>query len=244
MSSRHHDQAEGPLRREVVSFVRRSARMNAKQRQAWDSHHEQWVIDVPRAQTDTSIAPGFVLDIEEIFGREAPLIVEIGPGMGESLVPMAKERCEANVLAFEVYQPAVARLLAKLAKAEVDNVRVVQANAVEGLRVLLGEASIDRLWVFFPDPWHKARHNKRRLVTTEFANLVASRMKTDGVWRLATDWEDYATQMRDVLDDHPDFSNLHPGGWAPRWDARPVTKFENRGLDAGRHIFDLAYRRK
>ncbi|MGO1974878.1 MAG: tRNA (guanosine(46)-N7)-methyltransferase TrmB [Propionibacteriaceae bacterium] len=231
-------------RREVVSFVRRSARLSPAQRKSWDAHHEKWVLDVPRRDSDTSIAPGFSLDLTEAFGRAAPLIVEIGPGMGESLSPMAAVRSGANVLAFEVYHPAVARILAKLARDSVENVRVVEANAVEGLSALLPEASIDRLWMFFPDPWHKKRHRKRRLLTPAFADLAASRVKPGGLWRLATDWEDYASQMRDVLDEHPDFENLSPGGWAPRWDKRPVTKFEQRGIDAGRHIFDLSYRRR
>lgn len=234
----------GRGRRQVVSFVRRSARLSAAQRKSWDAHHEKWVLEVPRRDSDTSIAPGFTLDLVDAFGREAPLIVEIGPGMGESLAPMAAARSGANVLAFEVYHPAVARILAKLARDDVHNVRIVEANAVEGLSALVPEASIDRLWMFFPDPWHKKRHRKRRLVTTEFADLAASRLKSGAVWRLATDWEDYASQMRDVLDEHPDFENLSPGGWAPRWDKRPMTKFERRGIDAGRHIFDLSYRRR
>lgn len=239
------DDARPPLlRREITSFVRRSARMNGQQRKAWDAHHDRWVIDVERGERDTSIAPGSRVDLTETFGRDAPLIVEIGPGMGDSLVPMAAERPDANVLAFEVFQPAVARILGRLASDGVDNVRVVQADVVDGFTTLISEASVDRVWMFFPDPWHKARHHKRRLLTPAFADLVASRMRPGGIWRLATDWEDYAGQMRDVLDDHPAFANLHPSGWAPRWDGRPVTRFETRGIDAGRHIFDLGYRRR
>jgi tRNA (guanine-N7-)-methyltransferase len=97
--------------------------------------------------------------------------------------------------------------------------------------------------MFFPDPWHKTRHHKRRLLTTGFADLVAARMRPGAAWRLATDWEHYAGRMRDVLDDHPAFVNEHPGGWAPRWEGRPITRFERRGIVAGRHIFDLTYRR-
>ena len=230
--------------REIVSFVRRSARLSPSQLEAWDAHHHRWVIKVPRADTDTSIDPSHSVDLHEVFGREAPLIVEIGSGMGSSLVPMAKTRPEANVLAFEVYQPAVARTLLKLARDGVDNVRLVQANAVEGLTTLLGPASIDALWLFFPDPWHKSKHHKRRLLTRDFVELAASRLKPGAELRLATDWEDYAVQMRQILDEHEAFDNLFPGGWAPRWDARPVTRFEERGLEAGRAIFDLSYRRR
>jgi tRNA (guanine-N7-)-methyltransferase len=199
---------------------------------------------VPRAGTETSIDPDFSLDLAELFGRAAPLVVEIGSGSGGSLVPMARERPESNVLAFEVFEPAVARTLARLAREAVGNVRLVQANAVEGLRTLLDVGSIDELWLFFPDPWHKSRHHKRRLLTPDFVDLAASRMKPGAHWRLATDWEDYAVQMRQVLDQHEALANLFPGDWAPRWGARPVTRFEERGLEAGRAIFDLTYRRR
>jgi tRNA (guanine-N7-)-methyltransferase len=237
---------ESPARppREIVSFVRRSARLSPQQRQAWDQHSARWVLTVPRADTDTSIDPDFSVDLDAAFGRRAPLVVEIGSGMGRSLVPMAGQRPQMNVLAFEVYQPAVARTLAKLARDGVDNVRLVQADAVDGLSTLLEEDSIDDLWLFFPDPWHKNKHHKRRLLTPAFVDLVASRMRSGGSWRLATDWADYARQMRQVLDGHEAFRNEHPGGWAPRWPARPITRFEERGVEAGRRIFDLAYRRR
>jgi tRNA (guanine-N7-)-methyltransferase len=232
------------LSREVVSFVRRSARLSPQQRKAWDAHHSSWVLDVPTAQKSTSVDPGYQLDLAAAFGRLAPLIVEIGPGMGGSLVPMAKARPEANVLAFEVYQPAVARILAKLAAQQVTNVRLVTANAVEGLTTLVPKSSIEQLWLFFPDPWPKSRHAKRRLLTVNFVDLAASRMKPSSLWRLATDSPDYARQMRRLLDSHDAFMNEHPAGWAPRWDARPVTRFEDRGIEADRCIFDLCYRRR
>lgn len=229
--------------REVVSFVRRSARLGPQQRKAWDSYAARWVLDVPRGDTDTSVDPAYVLDRQAAFGRKAPLVVEIGSGMGGSLVPMARARPQVDVLAFEVYQPALARTLAKLARYEVDNVRLAQVDAVQALTTMLPTGSVDALWVFFPDPWPKVRHHKRRLVTRDFADLAAARLAPGAEWRLATDDEDYAAQMRGLLDRHPAFSSLHPGDWAPRWDERPVTRFEERGLEAGRHIYDLAYRR-
>ncbi|MFX4272283.1 tRNA (guanosine(46)-N7)-methyltransferase TrmB [Propionibacteriaceae bacterium Y1685] len=231
------------VRREVVSFVRRSNRMTPSQRKAWDQHHDQFVLEVPRTANTTSVAPGSELDLAEVFGRTAPLIVEIGPGMGDSLVPMAAARQGANFLAFEVYEPAAAAIVAKLAAAGITNVRIVVADAVTALQHLLTPEAIDRLWTFFPDPWPKARHHKRRMIDTAFADLVASRMRRGGAWRLATDWEGYATWMRDVLDEHPAFSNGSTAGWSPRWEKRPVTKFEQRGLDAGRAVFDLTYNR-
>jgi len=229
------------VHREVVSYVRRSARMRPNQRRAWDRHHEDFVIEVPQRETSTSIDASARLDLPEAFGRVAPLVVEIGPGAGESLVPMARARPDVDVLAFEVYQPAVAQLVSALARAAVPNVRIVAANAVEGLQHLVPPAGLDELWTFFPDPWPKVRHHKRRLVDAEVAALVASRLRPGGRWRLATDWEDYAQQMRTVLDAEPSLVSDHPGGQAPRWAARPVTRFERRGLDAGRRVHDLSY---
>jgi len=235
--------ARGRVHREVVSYVRRSARMRPNQRRAWERHHEEFVLEVPQRETSTSIDAAARLDLPAAFGREAPLVVEVGPGTGESLVPMARARPEVNLLAFEVYAPAVAQLVGALARAELTNVRVVAANAVEGLQHLVPAAGLDELWTFFPDPWPKARHHKRRLVGPDTAALVAARLRPGGVWRLATDWEDYAVQMRQVLDGTPALVSEHPGGWAPRWADRPLTRFEQRGLDAGRAVHDLTYRR-
>jgi tRNA (guanine-N7-)-methyltransferase len=231
-------------KRSIVSFVRRSPRLTPQQQRLWDRFSDRWLIEVPRADNNTSIEEQHGIDLVAEFGRRAPLIIEIGPGMGESLAPMAAARPDANVLAFEVYRPAVARILAKIDRFGAANVRVIQANAVEGLSKIAPEAGVAELWMFFPDPWHKLKHRKRRLLNPDFADLVASRLQPGAVWRLATDWADYAKQMRTVLDDHQAFESLNPGGYAPRWDARPVTKFEQRGIDEGREIFDLAYRRR
>jgi tRNA (guanine-N7-)-methyltransferase len=231
------------VRRDVVSFVRRSNRMRPNQRRAWEAYRDRFVLEVPRLDTSTSVHPAASLDLVQAFGRDAELVVEIGPGTGGSLIAMAQARPLANVLAFEVYQPAIARMLAQLVRTGLDNVRIVEADAVAAMEHLLPVHSVAELWLFFPDPWHKARHRKRRLLTPEFAALSASRMKPGGIWRIATDWADYAERMRQVLDSHPCYANLHPNGWAPRWQGRPITHFEQRGLDAGRQIFDLAYRR-
>lgn len=234
----------GRSRRGVVSFVRRSPRLTPQQQKSWDKFAARWLIDVPRAGHRTSIDPDHRIDLVSQFGRSAPLIVEIGPGMGESLVPMAAARPDANVLAFEVYPPAVARILAKIAHHRATNVRIIQANAVDGLRLLDPDQPITELWTFFPDPWHKTKHRKRRLVTDQFADLVASRLQSGGLWRLATDWPEYARQIRLVLDRHDQFVNLYPGQQTPRWTDRPVTKFEQRGIDQGRDIADFCYRRQ
>jgi tRNA (guanine-N7-)-methyltransferase len=230
------------VRREVVSFVRRSNRMRSNQRRAWDTYRDRFVLDVPRWETSTSVHPDASLDLVAAFGRDAELIVEIGPGAGESLIPMAEVRPEANVLAFEVYRPAIARMLGSLVRAGVENVRIVEADAVAGLEHLLPARSVDELWMFFPDPWPKPRHHKRRLVTPAFADLAASRLKPAGIWRAATDSAGYASRIRDILEADPRFANEHPNGEAPRWEARPVSQFEQRALAAGRPIVDLGYR--
>src|SRR5918995_1814032 len=221
---------QSPIRREVVSFVRRSNRMRAGQRRAWEQHRDAFVIDVPRLETSTSVRPDCDLDLDEEFGRQAPLIVEIGPGTGDSLVPMARARPECNILAFEVYQPAIARLLNGLA-----------ADAVAGLTHLLPERSVDELWTFFPDPWPKARHHKRRLIQPAFADLVASRLKYRARWRLATDCSRYAESIRGILDDQPGLVAEHDLDGAQRWECRPLTRFEQRGVMAGQPGFHLTY---
>ena len=226
--------------RDVVSFVRRSARMNASQRGALRRHRARYVLDVPSGELDTSVSEDASIDWAAVFGREAPLCVEIGSGTGDSLVAMAAHRPGADVVAFEVYERAVASTLGKLARAEVRNVRVAMVDGVQGLERLFDEGAVSELWTFFPDPWHKTRHHKRRLVSRGFGDLVASRLRPDGVWRIATDWEEYAWWMREELDDHPRLRNLHDG-WAPRLAERPVTKYEARGLAAGRQVYDLAY---
>ena len=226
-------------RREIVSFVRRSNRMRPQQLRAWDRHYADFVLEVPRGEMSTSVRPGSPLDLTEAFGREAPLVVEIGPGTGESLLPMARARPEANILAFEVYQPAIAQILRRLAAEEIGNVRLVQADAAAGLTHLLDPASVAELWTFFPDPWPKTRHHKRRLVTAEFADLAASRVVPGGLWRLATDWSEYAAAVATILDHHPAWTAADEPGRADR----PVTRFERRGLDAGRPVAELTYHR-
>ena len=216
--------------------------MNASQEKAWDALADRFVLRVPARELSTSVHPDAHIDWDAEFGRSAPVFVEIGSGRGEALVALAEQHPEANVVAFEVFQPAVASTLSRINRHRVTNVRVVLANGAEGLEHLFAPASITEVWTFFPDPWHQPRHHKRRLVSPEFAALVASRLTDAGLWRLATDWDDYAQAMREVLDVAPGLANVH-GGWAPRWSERPLTKYEQRGLDAGRTVHDLTYRR-
>ncbi|MGJ6981279.1 tRNA (guanosine(46)-N7)-methyltransferase TrmB [Aestuariimicrobium soli] len=240
------------VHREVVSFVRRSDRMNPSQQKAWARHADDWLVPVATLETETSVAPDQPLDLPALFGRTAPLAVEIGTGTGESLAAMASAHPDWNILAFEVFQPAVASAMNLLGREGITNVRFVMNDAAAGLRHLLGPDSITELWTFFPDPWHKTRHHKRRLVQAEFASLVASRLvpatgdTLGGLWRLATDWDDYAEWLREVLDAEPGLVNVHAAdtGWAPRLGLRPITKFEAKGLRAGRIVRDLTYARR
>jgi tRNA (guanine-N7-)-methyltransferase len=212
-------------------------------RAALERHGPAYLVDVPPAQARTSVSPNASVDWAREFEREAPLAIDIGHGHGESIVALARTRPEWNVIGFEVFEPGVAGTVAKLAAAGVSNVRIVQADGVGGLTTLIPPASVTHVLTYFPDPWHKARHHKRRLIGPRFCALVADRLAPGGTWRLATDWEDYAHAMREALDACPSLVNLHDG-WAPRPAARPVTKFEARGIDAGRRIYDLEYARR
>lgn len=229
----HRYTADGRRLREVLSYSRRGNRFTPQQKAAWDAHHEQWVI--PDEAVDD---PGF--RFADWFGREAPLIVEIGPGVGEATGVLAAARPAYDVLALEVWRPGVASSLARVAEAGATNVRFCSVDAVWVLETLIPRDGLAELWTFFPDPWPKTRHHKRRLVNARFAALAASRLTPGGVWRLATDWQDYAEQMRSVLDAEPALT----GGVVPRWEERPVTKFERKGLEAGRSITDLCYTRR
>lgn len=223
--------------------MRRSARMNDSQRGAWDRHAADFVVEVPSGELSTSIAEGASVDWSVEFGRTADLVVEIGSGAGDSLVPMAAARPEADFVAFEVFEPAVASTLGRIGRAGIHNVRIVVADGAQGLGQLFDDGSVSEVWTFFADPWHKARHHKRRLVSRNFGDVVAAKLRPGGLWRLATDWEDYALWMREQLDAHPVLENVH-GGWAPRWEERPLTKYELRGLEQGRRVHDLTYRRR
>jgi tRNA (guanine-N7-)-methyltransferase len=221
-------EGDRPLAR-VRSYARRGSRLTAGQQGAWEAHHERWLLPHEVATSR--------LDVAAHFGREAPLVVEIGSGNGESLAAMAAARPDHNVLALEVWRPGVASTFAHLERAGATNVRLLIADAETCLGTLCPEGSVAELWTFFPDPWPKQRHHKRRLVDPDFASTAAGTLRTDGVWRLATDWDAYAEQIERVLDAEP----LLVGGRVARWEERPVTKFERRGLGADRSVTDLAY---
>ena len=219
--------------REIHSYSRRGSRFTPAQAAAWERYAERWV--VPDEAVDD---PAFTWS--SWFGREAPMIVEIGPGVGEATGVLAAARPDHDVLALEVWRPGVASALAEIAAAGAENVRFCSVDAAWVIEHLVAPDSLAALWIFFPDPWPKKRHHKRRLVNREFAALAASRLRPGAEWRLATDWTDYAEQMQAALDTVPELE----GGPVQRWEERPLTKFERKGLAAGRTITDLRYVRR
>ena len=188
---------------------------------------------------------GSPLDLDTIFGRAAPRVVEIGFGNGENLLALAARHPEKDFLGVEVHGAGVGRVLAAAHEQGLTNIRVVRHDAVEVFEQGLGAAGVDEVLIFFPDPWPKARHHRRRLVQPGVARLIVAALKPTGVLRLATDWEPYAEHMIAVLDAEPALVNAAgPGGFVPRPEDRPVTKFERRGERLGHAIFDLEYRPK
>jgi tRNA (guanine-N7-)-methyltransferase len=222
----------------IPSFVQHRNRLTEGQQRAWD---EWWsvyggdVADAVRAGT---------FDAAATFGRTAPLILEIGSGSGESTAAMAAAEPGVNLLAAEVYEPGLARLIMLMRADGTENLRMLRGDAVELLEHAVAPGSLDGVRVYFPDPWPKRRHHKRRLVQPEFAALVASRLAPGATLHLATDWEEYAEQMREVCDAEP-LLHRAPGtgadGWYPRPDFRPLTKFEQRAKVEGRVVHDLIY---
>lgn len=211
---------------------------------AWDRHASAVVLDLPLAQgpNSTAVDPDYRLDQEATFGRLAPLIIEIGSGSGDAVVHAAGQHPEWDFLAFEVWRPGIGHTLAKMEQATgggvLPNVRIVEADAARALETMLDADSASEVWTFFPDPWPKAKHQKRRIVSDVFADAVARVLVSNGTWRLATDWADYADSMREVLDARSDFELIS----TDRAPLRPVTRFERRGVAEGRGIADLAYR--
>ena len=217
----------------LTTYTRRGSRLTPTQQAAWERRRDGWLI--PESAVDQNR-----FDAASFFGREAPLVVEIGSGNGEAVAALAAARSAYNVLAFEVWRPGVASTFLELEQAGVENVRVLSVDAVWCMEHLFGDGELAELWTFFPDPWHKKRHHKRRLVTPTFAAVAASRLAPGACWRLATDWPDYADQIEEVLGAEPKLE----GGRTERWSERPMTKFERRGIAEGRPVADFSYQRR
>lgn len=225
---------EEQYRRPLRTFVLRQGRLTSGQKLALES---QWPIVGLEFQDS-------LLDLDETFARNAPTTLEIGFGNGDSLAQMAKAAPERNFFGIEVHRPGVGHLLHLVEEYELSNVRVMHHDAVEIINKMIPDGSLDRIQIYFPDPWHKKRHNKRRIVQPEFVALLATKLQLGGVLHLATDWEHYAKQMLNVMTAAPNYKNQAPeGGYAERPDFRPLTKFENRGLKLGHGVWDLLFER-
>jgi len=218
--------------RPIRSYVLRQGRVTDAQRRARDSLLPRFGIPFARAP----------LDLDRAFGRIAPKILEIGFGMGDTTADIAGRHPENDYLGVEVHSPGVGALLQRIEKLGLANVRVIQHDAVEVLEHMLPPASLAGVHLFFPDPWPKKRHHKRRLIQPPFISLLASRLKPDGIVHAATDWEDYAQQILAVLSAEPRLANTATG-FAPRPGYRPLTKFEQRGLKLGHDVWDVVFRR-
>ena len=217
----------------IRSFVLRQGRVSNAQRRA---------VDTLLSVHGIAYAPG-ALDFERVFGRRAPTILEIGFGMGETTAQIAQAHPENNYLAIEVHTPGVGSLLKRIAEDGLANLRLIQHDAVEVLEHMIAPTALAGAHIFFPDPWPKKRHHKRRLIQPGFVALLASRLAPGACLHAATDWQEYAEQILAVCAAEPTLANTAPG-FAPRPDYRPQTKFETRGLKLGHGVWDLVFRSK
>lgn len=231
------------FRDKPVSFVRRSGRMTPSQIRAWEESRGDYLLEIEHGPAATSVADGVSGDPAEIFGREAELVVEVGSGQGHQILHAAEAHPETNFLAVEVFRAGLARTVLRAETLGLTNLRLAEVNAPELLEKYLPAGSVTEIWVFFPDPWRKTKHHKRRLINEDFARIALQALKPGGVLRLGTDWEEYAEHMREVLDAVDGLERDFSGEWADRFDGRVLTAFENKGIQKGRAIRDLAYRR-
>ena len=224
---------ESPAKRHTIrSFVLRAGRMGSGQQKALETLGPQFVLPY-------SSEP---VDLEVIFRRHAEKILEIGFGMGSATAEIAQNHPDKDYLGIEVHTPGVGALLKQVGERNLTNLRIVQHDAVEVLQHMIADASLDGIHIYFPDPWHKSRHHKRRLIQPGFVDLLARKLKSGGYLHLATDWENYAEQMLQVLSTTSGLTNTAQD-YAPRPEYRPQTKFEQRGLRLGHGVRDLLFRR-
>ena len=221
-------------KKSIRSYVVRAGRMTEAQRKAFDTGWRHYGL---------KLADG-VIDIEAVFGRSGPKVVEIGFGMGDSLLQMATAAPDTDFIGIEVHPPGVGTLINAAQAQGIDNLRVYLADANDVLEDCLAPQSIDRLQLYFPDPWHKKKHNKRRIVQPQFVQLVRNKLRCNGILHMATDWQPYAEQMLETLDQAEGFENTAGiGNYALRPAYRPITKFERRGERLGHGVWDLIYQK-
>ncbi|RYF15195.1 MAG: tRNA (guanosine(46)-N7)-methyltransferase TrmB [Comamonadaceae bacterium] len=233
MSDESNTPESVPYPRGIRSYVRRAGRTTVGQAKALETLG-------PRFMVKYQAQPA---DLAQVFGREAPTILEIGFGMGEATAHIAGLMPEKNFLCCEVHPPGVGALLKRIGEQGLENIRIVEHDAVEVLDHMLAPEVLAGVHIFFPDPWHKARHNKRRLVQPHFVAKLLPRLASGGYIHCATDWEPYAQQMLEVLSAEPQLENTAEG-FAPRPEYRPLTKFENRGIRLGHGVWDVVFRKK
>lgn len=221
--------------RTIRSFVKREGRLTAGQQKALDTLWPQFGIEYSEQ----------LLDLDQAFGRQAPRILEIGFGNGDSLWQMAQSNPDRDYLGIEVHRPGVGHLLHLIETSGMTSLRISNHDAVEVLKNQIPDASLDRLQLFFPDPWHKKKHHKRRILQADFVTVVANKLKPGGIFHLATDWEHYADHMLRVLSQCDQFENLSADNrFVERPDERPLTKFEQRGQRLGHGVWDLLFKQK
>lgn len=221
-----------PIHRQIRSFVRREGRMTISQQRAFERYWERYGLSVE----------GGLLNLDQVFGRGAKRCLEIGFGMGHSLLEMAKQQPDWDFIGIEVHRPGVGALLAGVEQLQLTNIRIFCADAIEVLRHCIPDASLDLVQLFFPDPWPKKRHHKRRILQPAFVDLIHQKLAADGMFHMATDWENYAIHMLEVMQDSPKFRNTSKtGDFIPRPQTRPVTKFELRGQRLGHNVWDLLF---
>jgi tRNA (guanine-N7-)-methyltransferase len=221
-------------RRGIRSFVLRAGRMGTGQQRALEDLGPRFVLPFS----------GQPLDQASVFGREAPRVLEIGFGMGAATAEIAAVRPDTDFIGCEVHTPGVGALLKQIGERGLTNLRIVQHDAVQVLEQMITPGSLSGVHVFFPDPWHKKKHNKRRLIQPPLVALLASRLRPGGLLHCATDWQPYAEQMLEVLSADPGLRNTVAAGYAPRPDYRPLTKFEARGIRLGHGVWDLLFEKR
>lgn len=233
MDEQNSTPPQDPQHRPIKSFVTRPGRMGTGQIKALAELGPKFVLPYKIERLDTAAT----------FGRSAPLVLEIGFGMGAATADIAQTLPDHDFIGCEVHEPGVGALLKLIGEREIGNIRIVQHDAVEVLRDMIGEAALDGVHIFFPDPWHKKRHNKRRLIQAPFVANLVKHIKPGGYLHCATDWQPYAEQMLDVLSAEPALVNT-ASGYADKPAYRPLTKFENRGIKLGHGVWDLVFRKK